>query len=412
MRQQPTNDIPYLMLVLLWVSQFFRQPAPPAPRMLEAAPAPEPTRRARKAKPDPEEDTGFPNTLADLLERLEFTFNQVKLPAHKNSWLSPESAMGLRRLGVHVPNPWHWYDDEKPIVRLRRPNRLPGIMSISTTPGIVNAGDKEHSYPSFMFAIKAQKLPYSVTQHKGIPYEFGMGYGNGEDILWVFLWMVVGKDGELHVCNELRNETLHIPVKTPQARRAFGPQISVHRHDWRRPSMIDDPFNQVAYEVATRNMKSAFRQLHDWWTSRDDRWSVAVKKGGDRVTFAIDKENTATYFADRDKSAKTPSGATKKIFHFVREHDRILGEDRTTTVRAHTRGLREFDWGAYHCKIIAPEFDNVKPGSFFPLASIDESEARPGEKLIGLDEFGSRIAQEEDTPRRYMPRKKRGVNYS
>ena len=85
---------------------------------------------------------------------------------------------------------------------------------------------------------------------------------------------------------------------------------------------------------------------------------MAVKKDGERITFAVDKSLTKKYFADRDKTIKTPSGQNKKIVHFVKAHDRDYG-GKITKVREHIRGLNSFSWKGYQCLVSAPEFQGL-----------------------------------------------------
>ena len=66
-----------------------------------------------------------------MLDNLEYTFDSVKLPTMKESWLERDSVIGLKKLGVHVPNPWNAYTNSKDVkVDVTKP--LPAIMCIST----------------------------------------------------------------------------------------------------------------------------------------------------------------------------------------------------------------------------------------------------------------------------------------
>ena len=68
---------------------------------------------------------------SELLDHLEHTFDNVKLPTLNESWLHKDSVIGLKKLGAHVPNPWlvKWHE-EGAVVDISKP--LPAIMCISS----------------------------------------------------------------------------------------------------------------------------------------------------------------------------------------------------------------------------------------------------------------------------------------
>lgn len=94
-------------------------------------------------------------TFSDLLDNLEYTFDSVKLPTMKESWLERDSVVGLKKLGAHVPNPWVMLNLNDAKVDVTKP--LPAIMCISTaTVNTVNT--KKYHYPKIMFAV-VKKTP-------------------------------------------------------------------------------------------------------------------------------------------------------------------------------------------------------------------------------------------------------------
>ena len=141
-------------------------------------------------------------------------------------------------------------------------------------------------------------------------------------------------------------------------------------------------------------MKNAFKSAFDWWINRDERWSVAVKKGNERVTFCVDKSLTKKYFADREKTAVTITGQKKKIVHYVKRHERIYETGKKTSVKEHIRGINAFDWKTYKCLVSAPEF-GMTLTSAFDVAPVDEDE-KFTEKLISFSKVGGLLARFEE----------------
>ena len=124
-----------------------------------------------------------------------------------------------------------------------------------------------------------------------------------------------------------------------------------------------------------------------------------VKKNGERITFGVDNNHTPYYFKDRDKSIKTASGQTKKIVHYVKEHERKVN-DKTTVVKEHIRGLQEFNWAGYHCQVVSPKLQS-QTAAFFTLPGDDELQSN---NVVYLSKLGKILADFEETPR---PKRKR-----
>ena len=122
---------------------------------------------------------------------------------------------------------------------------------------------------------------------------------------------------------------------------------------------------------------------------------MAVSHKGERLTFVVPKEATKKYFAGRDKSAKTATGRTKKIVHYVQEHNRVIN-GKATVVKEHIRGLSVFDWNGYKCVVTAPEFHFAASIEFgIAPTEVDEKDFLTGE-YMGMSKLGHLLAQRED----------------
>lgn len=367
-------------------------PPAPVPAAKETAAVPSKTRRRQTQKiPDIE-------TFSDLLERLDDSFESLRIPPIKGNWLPKEDIRALHKMGIHVPTPWALEDPEGPVFASTA--ILPNIASAHMVSKKHDTEEKVH--PRFIFAIRADRLPPAVEKFAGTPYRFGMSvelHAKEHDkdspmrSFWVWAWVVIGPDGLVRIPFEMRPS-----AHTIMHRRTQGPGLgrtsSFVSRCWERPTMLqheDRPPDE--YE---RFLKLCFRQLLNWWTTRPQRWSVAVKKDGYRVTFSIQPEHTAAYFADRDKSVKAADGTAKKIIHYVQGHTRSNG----AVVKEHVRGLREFDWRGYSCSVTAPKFTGALTTANFDLPPLilTEEEARAAEpgSLLSMEATARVLADAED----------------
>ena len=317
-------------------------------------------------------------TFSDLLDNLEYTFNSVKLPTMTESWLERDSIVGLKKLGVHVPNPWILELEDKD-ARVDVAKLLPAIMCISTaTAG--SFGDKKRIYPKIMFAVKLKKLPWQVTHKSGTPYQFGLAFDLDDKLFWIRMFITVSRStGAIQFCDELR-------VKEHKISR----EKSFFNKTWASSAYLEDDLRTV--EENKRVSKNLFVAMHNWWSERDSRWNVVVKKNGDRITFGVDNSHTPFYFKDRDKSIKTATGQTKKIVHYVKEHERKVG-DKTTVVKEHIRGLQEFSWAGYQCQVVSPKLQ-AQTAAIFDMPGDDEVSS---ENVIYLSKLGKMLAETEET---------------
>jgi hypothetical protein len=337
-----------------------------------------------KRKQDREKQQNF----SELLDHLEFTFDSVKLPTMSGSWVSKDSVVGLKKLGVHIPNPWivHW-SKHNSIVDVTKP--LPAIMCISSaSKNTVNT--KYSMYPKILFAIKISKLPWHVSFQSGTPYQYGMAFDLEEKLFWINMYITVNrKTGEIKFCDELRTTMHKVPVKKISKNGARSTVF--YNRSWQPPNMLEDELRTVAENKIIA--KNCFASMHEWWSGRDDRWNVIVKNNGERITFGVNNDQTPYYFKDRDKSIKTESGQTRKIVHYVKEHERKIGI-KTTVVKEHIRGLQEFDWSGYKCQVVSPKLQ-ARTSSTFDAASVTTEDDKL-ENLVYLSKLGKLLASYEE----------------
>lgn len=353
-------------------SLFRKQPPGKAEPSAEIKPQePKPKRKYNKQK---SKDFG------ELLDNLQITFDSLKLPVLSGSWLEKDSIIGLKKIGAHVPNPWEVKFTKKTsdiLIDVTRP--LPAIMCIS----IPNESAEEGKhYPRIMYAIKQKRLPWNVAFKPGAPYIYGAAYEFHGELFWMHMYLTVNKKtGEISTCDELRQINNVI--------KGNGKTTYYSNKRWAPPAYLEnDDYNIKDMENTCLNL---FRAMHEWWVDRDLRWNVVVKKNGERVTFGINDKDTAYYFKNRDKVV-SENGVTKRIVHYVREHNRVTN-GKETTIKEHIRGLREFNWNGYHCNVISPRLE-VKTSAFFETPGNDVEEEN--EKVVYLSKVGKLLADFEE----------------
>lgn len=388
-----------------WLIEFFgyeeddQQPAPPPKFDDDLLSTPKPKERnAAKAAQTPGRSKSKTQVQPDmesfsqLLEGLENSFHTMQLPQMKGSWLERREVSAIKKLGVYVPNPFGLEIVQNPMLTGGGP--FPSIASAMFVP---KSGDRAGFFsPRFTYAIKSPRLPSGVEPTKGVPFKFGMCFDVTESekgdsisskIFWMWCWVVIRPDGSLRIPHEMRQFANKVVRKNKH--KDEPAKVTINTRRWCLPSLAvaDEGRDQSEHE---QFMLCTFRQLLLWWESRGDQWSVGVRKDGHRVCFSIAPEHTSAYFADRDTVVNV-DGKPKKIIHFVREHTRTTG----ATVKAHVRGLREFDWKGYHCAVTAPRLN----GSLFTDHKLDPVEVPRTElssSILQIDQVATMLADQED----------------
>jgi hypothetical protein len=197
------------------------------------------------------------------------------------------------------------------------------------------------------------------------------------------------------MCDELRETTNVIPSKSVASRHANGQSSVIKRRQWgSAPLLYGTLDNDV--EQTKKVYRGMFCTMMDWWVKRDERWNVIVKHNGDRLSFGVPDNMTKQYFKDRDKTIKTANGQTKKIVHYVKEHQRIYG-DTISTIKEHIRGLHDFNWKGYQVQVVSPRLEQKTSAGFTPGAT-DMEDMNPQEtsNVVYLSKLGKMLADFEE----------------
>ncbi len=332
-------------------------------------------------------------SLGELLATMDETFKNYSLPFSKYSWIERSEATGLRKMGIHIPHPYADALLDGPLTT----KDLPALFCVALGWSILD--DDERMYPAAIFGIKLAKLPISVDYKAGIHYKFGMGFKLGissyndknQELYWIAGYATVLSNGNVHIHDERRTERHVIRVKSSAHRKAVGSTFTIHTKQWSPATIARMRVNKDdSLPAILENTKKAFISALIWWQGREDRWNVIVKKAGERVTFGIPKELTKNVFCDRIK-VKTPNGATKPIFHYVRPHTRANGSE----VKEHVRGLDKFSWNNYQCQITAPKLTSTT-SAFFTLACEEREDTDDMTGLLDISKVGTLLARVEE----------------
>ena len=96
-----------------------------------------------------------------------------------------------------------------------------------------------------------------------------------------------------------------------------------------------------------RTLTDTFIILANLSASRDYHWQVVARRDGKRITCAIPDNDAPRFFAKREDK-------TKKIFHAVAAHKRLLKSGAETNVKTHYRGSRRFNHNGIDIEIRMP----------------------------------------------------------
>jgi hypothetical protein len=326
-------------------------------------------------------------TLGTLLSNIEDVFKSNTLPYDKLSWIDRDHVTALKRLGTYVPYREEFDLSETFAEVFKAEGKLPSLFALSYGFSKHDSDEEDLCHPSHFVGYRLKTTPAYIDYCPGQLFGFGMSIrlagkdGKGKKSLaWFGGFITVKPDGTLYIHSQRRP---HYHAVSQRGKRSDG---------YTTMSWGDQPFVQFfgddkhTAEERVELVRTFFAHaLHDW-IMRKESWSVNVHKDNSKITFSVPKEETASYFKDRLK-VTTESGATKRILHYVNEHDRTRN-GHTTTVKAHIRGLDRFDWKGYDCRITAPSFNGVLTSEFNIVGDEKDARVHRGEisavRLVGI----------------------------
>jgi len=116
---------------------------------------------------------------------------------------------------------------------------------------------------------------------------------------------------------------------------------------------------------------------------------VRIKASGTVVNVGVPLSRCPHFFRNRNIEAAS-DGRRKRIFHFVRGHERKLANGQTRTVRGHYRGERKFEWNGHPVTITVPD-KHVTPDQWD--VEMHEFKRPPkGGDWLTANEIGARVS--------------------
>ena len=311
---------------------------------------------------------GRAKTIKQTLENLDQNFKELSRATSKHSWDDTVNIKGLKKLGVFVPPAGLGMRDVlKSEVCV--PEKFPGIMFVATNNFFPDHSDL--TVPNFFYAFKYKKIPHYVEPTKDVVYKVGMSIPCAKNTtiksknVWMFYFIAVSSEGTVRTLRWVNDQVVDVPHKN-------GKLTQYMRKSWAHPNLfpVDERINKDTELLHS----GIFCACFNFWTQRDQMWTVQTTKNDLRMTFCVDTKDTKHYFRDREY-VTTLNGHRKKIIHFVEGHKRVtpVGE---TVVREHIRGERKFLWNSYQCNVKAPKFNNVLSMVDFHVA-VDEDDGGP-----------------------------------
>lgn len=303
-------------------------------------------------------------TLKDLLEDIEFAFNEIKIDYHRMSAVKKRDIEGLKRYGISVIPGFDAYREEcisaigEPIVR--DTSKLSAIIFMATNYYKYSGyKDPDGVLPDFFYAIKMKKPPWFVARKIGVYYECAFGYIIDGKQYWAKFFVSIDlKTGKIFPTHYLTQQMVRVPKSDPYFQKKW--QLS----SW----------DIARNDVTEKNISAIISLYINEWNERAKMWSTTIEKDGIRANFYVDSKDTKYYFKDRQKTF-TENGQTKKIIHIVDDHERIVN-GKKTIVRAHVRGENKFMWSGYKCRVISPTYHQFDYRDFNAASSQDPIEIK------------------------------------
>lgn len=319
-----------------------------------------------------------------ILDRLDQYFVCIKrLRRH-----DPDAYQLFSRTGFTVSEMFSSGSHPENIERLQAIDEYPSMGGVLLAPD-PKAG---HVYPSFIYFRKLKSASW-VERTDGQLFGVTALYDNYRDLTVPVTCHVAIESSGMRVLKQYNDITTVVQPgrKTHGGRKPEA--IRLKYRQWQYPSWLypepDDPEPKDPQTRATHLLTMALMTYVD----ATSRIVVRVKHEGCIAAFGIELSRAKYFFRDREAmTALARDGKRKRIFHSVSAHSRKLGDDRTTEVRRHYRGLRSFDWNGYGIHIVYPDNAEIMQ---MPIPAIPEIDLPIAERLhmIGSKDTGEKLAE-------------------
>lgn len=359
--------------------------APSAPAPVTAIPVPTTQVQPRVAEPlavasEDGDRSGLSavwSFRANILDKLDDYFDCMRHLRRAD----PDSYALFSRVGFTIPATGYWNGDH--IEANHRVQRAPkrsfgGVL-------VPPANEASSVTPSFMY-FRRMVRPSGVQQTRGDVFRLVVVFDDRSRRRRLHgvceCYVAVLPCGT--VCLLKQRMSISQPIPARLARQFGGRHRRVS--SWAFPEWLQSwaaDHGKTPSQMVSGIFLMAFL-THDEALSRV---VVRALRQGVTAAFGIDVATAKKFFADRETDALALDGKRKRIFHAVVSHERQLPDGRTSSVKAHFRGIRHFNWKGSQIAIVLPSnrvLDIDVPG--------EEAASLPREKSLGSAELGERIA--------------------
>lgn len=280
------------------------------------------------------------------------------------------------------------------------------------------APDKDNGgiYPSFVYFTRMRKpkvWPAGPVPH--LLYRVVLIYRTTNLVGWdwpVELLIARDRAGRFTVLGEPHIKQQQLPPSSHGHRHERVGKVVTHV-SFGLPQWLIDHWNEKKEKKPGETIHDyaagLFTMAYETYREAVTALLISAQKHGQRAVFAVQLQDARSMFRDRDlKAASTPGGRLRPIFHYVREHDRVMEretEEKVVTVREHYRGLRDFFWNGFHVTISWPDrastlytknealligehAEDIRPDEISKWVSMRQVAKRVAEAVFNYDERG------------------------
>lgn len=300
-------------------------------------------------------------SLGDLFERLDFiTSVESSGDASEHGSVTGPMTRYSRRAGTYIDTAslWDFPDRVMYIEQLG----LPAMISVGLAESFQIHRKKSSSTLTLtkINAVKIDRAPPRVEQARPDEevYESRIVYASPAKVCrWGHVRKPHAKHGGLFFAVDRTSGRARLLLEDGKLPKLVHSICSL---------LLDENQDNTPEDLAEDYSKD-FARAVNMFRGRDSNWLVQVEKRGKhlvRATFGVRPLDAPKIFNSRQK-VSVPGKRTSPIYHPVRRHTRVTASGKETEVRLHHRGVQEFFWRGYQCRVVIPKKDAVMANDFF-----------------------------------------------
>lgn len=236
-----------------------------------------------------------------------------------------------------------------------------------------------------------EKLQYAIgVQHcigdiYRVVLVFDEDGSDGRFTVPVSYYVGVSAEGDVRVLKERATRIMSIRVRNPASRRRHSDAFYVPQIGWDYPNNLKMILRSSVDKKPAQDFGAfAFAWSYQMYLANTSDVRIAATKNAVTCAFSVDLKRLPYFFKDRD-FVPNEQGSRRRIFHAVREHDRVLADGRMIGVKFHYRGSRDFSWNGHDIKItVQGEHHADMREMGFAGKEVDAMELMPDGAISGI----------------------------